>query len=82
MQSSTTLQRNDFYRAEKCCRPITCRAVVRILWPSTLPTPATKPIITKLALPGRYVETPWSIRCGPGGERILDIVPGGTELGT
>ena len=22
------------------------------------------------------------IRCGPGQERILDIVPGGTELGT
>jgi len=24
----------------------------------------------------------YCIRCGPGGERILDIVPGGTELGT
>ena len=27
-------------------------------------------------------ETYCCIRCGPGQERILDIVPGGTELGT
>jgi len=30
----------------------------RILWLSTISTPVTKPIITKLKLPGRYIETP------------------------
>jgi len=29
-----------------------------------------------------YWSTMCCIRCGPGEERILDIVPGGTELGT
>ena len=36
-------------------------------------TPGTSQIKT------RYI---CCIRCGPGQERILDIVPGGTELGT